>query len=537
MGRRGAATEWPPFRRLEGVGIETWVRLARKHGMRWPLLAVAKEAIDSEEAWNMFWRTAWKAKTGRAEGEPNSRNVRERVKDYIHTVYTQSRVSYRARDYRYLTSNEEARGGVRRNRQHERRLWCMICGKWKRAGQGADGFKGITVEHIPPKRMGGNKRALICGKCNTQTSLLDELTINSEKGTITQSREVELELRPFDEGGIDDWEIRNRIWLRWEIGDAESNRWKRVKVQLAIAEEIGADDSGLLAVEKGAVQRLKLGEIPDSTSWLIVRFPVPHFTASIVKGAFLLLCKALGEMGRDYAEWAQATRDLFTLKDGRRQQFEGERATGGGWIERWIPVGDCPAALHRKEEVGFEPDSKQWVVRVGRHIVVLVARDPYRTNRGALHARARAHRHRAEVGQSQLQTVIDDVERNQSRILWLSNERAPDKWGSKDSVYIITTRERRALKDSIGDVFRVVENGHWRHYRVVHQNECRMLGLGITKEEFNDEVWKQSSRRHSPGGEEPDWRGYPQTDLEWELGQQEGPMERRSYYRYHMIRK
>lgn len=176
-------------------------------------------------------------------------------------------------------------------------------------------------------------------------------------------------------------------------------------------------------------------------------------------------------------------------------------------------------------------------MRVGRYVVVLVGRDPYRTNKAALQARARAHRHRAEKGQPQLQTVIEDVGRNHSRILWLSTERAPDKWGSKDSVYIITTRGRRALEDSIGGVFRVVGNGHWRHYRVVHQNECRMLGVGTTKEEFNEELWKQSSRRHSPGGAEPAWRGYPQTDLERELGQQEGPMERRSYYRYHMIRK
>lgn len=321
--------------------------------MRWPLLAVAKEAINSEEAWNMFWRTAWETEHGRAGWKPKSRDVRQRAEDYTHTVYSQSRVSYRPRDYRYLTSNEEARGGVRRNKSYGRRLWCMICGEWKRAGRGANGFRGITDEHIPPKQMGGNKRALICGRCNNETSLLDDLTIKSARDSAMDGGKVELELRPFDENGIDDWEMRDGIWLRWEIGDAGRHGWRRVEVERAVAEEIAADDSGLLAVETGAAQRLKLGKVPDGTSWLIVRFPVPHFTASIVKGAFLLLCKALGEMGRDYAQWAQATRDLFTLKAGKPQQFEGERATGGGWVERLIPVGDCPAALHRKEEVGF----------------------------------------------------------------------------------------------------------------------------------------------------------------------------------------
>ena len=522
------------------------MELARKHGGRPSFLHAAQRALRNEtcETWKTLIRAAY-SHAGMPERIPGGRwsqrwcptvqQVNDLVRDYEHFIAYQEQRSYRERDICVVREAVDVKRIERVDSNGVPRIWCILCGRWIRGGKRTKGNKPLTEEHIPPASMGGKRRVRICWKCNSGTSLLDALTAKSRATLATEQRTIEV--RAFGLSPGDEIEhVPASPVVHFSFGEAAKNEWREVILSEEAAVEIENDHYNVLACTEGSGRRLGLLGPECELQFLVARFRSPRYTSSIVKGAFLLLCQALGPMAREYARWAATTRRLFTLPDSGRQQFLGEKATGGGWVEEVVPVARCPLELEREDEVGFHKGSKQWVVRVGQDVVVLPSWDPYRTDSATLKRRAEYYGDMTARGEERFARLIDELVRTRDQIIWIPKICRVRTWGAKGLVYVIMHRRREPLQDSVGDVFRLATGGEWRHFCILQQKGRRVLGASITRDAFKNDLWKRARSRRSVRIEEPPYRGLAQTSYDAKQDQQSRELPRRSYYRYHIIR-
>ena len=142
----------------------------------------------------------------------------------------------------------------------------------------------VTLEHAPPKAMGGQVACLTCSRCNNAGSVLDRAATRERKA----------------------------------IGDYASGRGTEIEVNL-----FGARRSGLLRPEEGKPLRFpmptKVGQLRgkmelrflpggqglDVSKGIEIRIKKPssdHVNASLLRSAYLLVFSLLGSYGYRYAE-------------------------------------------------------------------------------------------------------------------------------------------------------------------------------------------------------------------------------------------
>ena len=412
------------------------------------------------------------------------------------------------------------------------RVYCVVCCRWHNKKH------KTSWEHIPLKSLGGEERVRICAECNTKrTKTTDDYTRDS---TVARQRDMqEILVRGFgtvqgdshsvtgEHGGIE----------RFEFGDTVASDWQRQLINRESAEEIRHDHHNMLRRERGACKKLGIQAIHEL---MVVRYDAPEHTSSTIKGAFLLLCQALGGMGKDYAVWAKATKDLFI----GRHRFQGEPWTSGSDNDRIIPVVPYPEEFTHtpNADVGFYIPLRQWLVRVGNELVVLPAYDPYHTDWQTLVERSSSYEYMSGPGESRFQPLINEACRKQSEIVWLKRCKKAE-WGAPNLVYGYTGRNEneRLSKDAIGTILRVSDrqkDRRWKYVCVVHQNGRRFAGVLVDKNRFNAQCWRLA--RRNPG-ELAETDGRPHANLwPWHDSRraeyEDTGFRRRSHYNDRIIR-
>ena len=148
----------------------------------------------------------------------------------------------------------------------------------------------VTLEHVPPKAMGGQVVCLTCSRCNNSGSRLDRSAMKAKKAIddYVEGRGTEIEVNFFG--------VKRSGYLRPEEG-------KPIKfpIPTKVGQLRGTMDlkslpgRSALDVNKGLGIKIKR---PDSN----------HVTISLLRSAYLLVFSLLGDYGYKYAESEAITR-------------------------------------------------------------------------------------------------------------------------------------------------------------------------------------------------------------------------------------
>ena len=372
------------------------------------------------------------------------------------------------------------------------RVYCVVCCRWH------DKKHKTSWEHIPLKSLGGEERVRICTRCNiVLTHTADDYTKDSTLAR--QSHMQAILVRGFGtvRGDSRSFTPEHGITERFEFGDAVASDWESQFISRESAEEIRHDHHNMLLYQRGSCKRLG---IRASHELMVVRYVVPEHTSSTIKGAFLLLCQALGGMAKDYAGWAKSTKDLFT----GRHRFQGEPWTSGSDNDRIIPVVPYPIQLKQPPDtdVGFYIPMRQWLIRVGAELVVLPAYDPYHAEWQTLVERSVCYEHMSGPGESRFRQLVDETCRKRSEIVWLERCKKTE-WGASNLVYGYTDGDesRRLNRDAIGSILRISDrrgDRRWKYVCVVHQRGRRFAGVLVNKKRFDTQCWEARSAGPKP---------------------------------------
>ena len=370
------------------------------------------------------------------------------------------------------------------------RVYCVVCRAWYN-------WKHETSwEHVPLQSLDGDERVRICVKCNTDlTHTADDYTWKSTKARQNDMQDILVRGFGTVQGDSYSFTAEHGGTERFVFGDTNSSDWERQSISKESAEEIRHDHHNMLRLKRGGCKRLG---IQARHELMVVRYNAPEHTSSTIKGAFLLLCQALGGMGKDYAGWAKATKGLFI----GRHQFQGEPWTSGSDNDRIIPVVPWPEQLAHVHDadVGFYIPMTQWLIRVGTELVVLPGYDPCHTEWQTLVERSSFYEYMNGPGESRFHLLISEMCRTPSEIVWLDRCRKTE-WGAPNLVYGYTDRDenQRFHTDAIGKIFRLTDrcgDRGWKYVCVVHQRGRRFAGVLVRKKAFDAQCW-QLARRDS----------------------------------------
>lgn len=474
--------------------VEYW-QLVRKHGLTAALLSAARDdmARTSPFEYKTFLNESQRVNGARW---PPDRDIVADTDMYIEWWQEFNRWS-EIHSRRSVTLVPK-RGQRRLIRQinpgqngHRTRVYCVVCLRWHNEKH------KTSWEHIPLNSLGGEKRVRICRKCNEDlTHTADDYTKDSTVARRSDMQDILVRGFGTVQGDFHSFTAEHGGTERFEFGNTVASHWERQSINRESAEEIRHDHHGMLRYKRGSCKRLG---IRASHELMVIRYVAPEHTGSTIKGAFLLLCQALGGMARDYASWAKATKGLFV----GRHRFQGEPWTSGSDNDRIIPVVPYPKQFTQASntDVGFYIPMRQWLIRVGTELVILPAYDPYRAEWQTLVERSSFYKYKNGPGENRFQRLISEICRSQSEIVWL--ERCKKKeWGAPNLVCGYTGRDEsnRLSTDAIGTILRLSDrrdDRRWKYVCVVHQKGRRFAGVLVDRKRFDAQCWQLA--RREPG--------------------------------------
>ena len=232
---------------------------------------------------------------------------------------------------------------------------CPICLTSFSEAQVTSG-REVTLEHAPPKTLGGKIVCLTCAACNNKASRLDKLAMLEKQATDDHAsgRGTRVEMDFFG------WGITSG-YIRHE-DDAAAATFAEQPVPTSINELPGGSKMRLPYLPIGPDTNVTDADVRKGIRFRI-RTPNPHrVSVSWLRSAYLLLFSLLGSEGYRYAKSA-------ALGPVRKQIMNPERVTIKGCLSKDLSDLDLPADPLILMNHGHKPAF--WMVIMGDRCVSL----------------------------------------------------------------------------------------------------------------------------------------------------------------------
>ena len=409
------------------------------------------------------------------------------------------------------------------------KVWCLLCCNYYPRSQ-------TNGEHVPPRCLGGIRRARTCRRCNALTGIYDNYTAQSARASsIPAEIEVRIALRPLT---AKDGVRTSDAGLKIIVDIDPEPEWQVVPVPKKNVDTLQDDRNTLSLLRPGAGQKLGLPVPPGSP--FLVRICTPDYVTSYVKAAYCLVVLLLGRLGPSYARWCGAIRDLLSGTG----QYEGEPRTAGGDVGRYVPVVDNPWP-DKAEKVGFSLRHRLWLVIVKDKLVVLPSYDPGRSCLAALFLRSQFLPLSDNTWPASQQLAPRDPE----HIRWFGYPRG---YGSNDVNYIGIPSGKEypftGADDIVGSVIRApaahqerttanapCRKSRYAHYVVLHQVGRSLAVAEVKAETWRDFCFDWATRGFDQRDFDRPYPSVPSQELPNGVAQNK-PFGMRQHYPYKMVR-